>query len=171
MSPLLVPPGMLRLGAVRFTASAQSSAILTIPPYEILTVYFNITGYSGSAIASLRFNNDSTASRYSSSYSPLTSTTKTNTLGTFAGAKLGQNAVTVERSGQIIIYNYLDTTHIWICTSTTQASATSAPVTSVGSGNYVSSSAAQITQIQMITDTSGITMPAGTGFVVYGDTP
>jgi hypothetical protein len=180
MSPLYPPPvaapaasaAMSRLGSTRFSGSSQTSSVVTIPSgWEVLNIYFNVTGYSGSGIASLRFNGDSTASHYSSSYFIGTSTTKTNSLATFAGAKLGQNAVTVERNGQIVIYNLNDTNHLWVCTSTTQASASTAPVTSCGSGNWVSTSATYITSIQMVVDTSGITMPAGTGFVVYGDTP
>ena len=123
----------------------------------------------GGAIASLRFNGDTTTGNYSSSYSPLTSTTKTNTLGTFAGAKLGQNGVTGRRSGQVTIYNVSGTMHPWTCVSTTEAAANTQPVTSVGSGVWTGSG--QITSIQLIVDTNGITMPAGTGLVIYGQNP
>lgn len=168
--PVFAPPGMPLLASYRFTASSGTSNVLNIPACEILDIRFNIVGYSGGGgIASLRFNGDTTIGNYSSSYSPLTSTTKTNTLGTFGGAKLGQNSVTVQRSGQVTIYNVSGTSHLWTCVSTTHAATSGAPVTSIGSGVWTSSG--QITSVQLIVDTGGITMPAGTSLAIYGQNP
>lgn len=165
------PRGFELLATHKFTAASATSPVLTIPAREMLQIQFNIEGYSGSAIASLRFNGDTTVGNYSSSYSVLTSTTLTNTLGTFAGFKLGQNAVTAQRSGLVTIKNFLSTSHGITCQSQTHAAATAAPVSSVGSGVYVTAAAAQITSVQLILDTGSITMPAGTSLAIFGCNP
>jgi hypothetical protein len=169
--PFIEQGGMDLLGSHKYTSSVSSSPVISIPPMEMLQIQFNVEGYgSGGGIASLRFNADSTAGNYSSSYSVLTSTTLTNTLGTFAGFKLGQNSVTVQRSGLVTIKNFLSTSHGITCQSQTHAAATSAPVSSVGAGMYVTGGATQITSVQLIVDT-GVTMPAGTSFAIFGCNP
>lgn len=169
--PAIGPGGLPLLASQVFTAAAQTSNVLTIPACNILQIQFNIEGYSGSAIASLRFNGDTTAGNYSSSYTSFSTAAPaapTNVLGTFAGFKLGQNAVTAQRSGLVTIKNNSSTSHGITCQSQTHAAANTAPVTSLGSGVYVTASAAQITSVQLIVDTASITMPAGTSLYVFG---
>jgi hypothetical protein len=162
------------LGSYKFPSSLANSPVLTIPPAELLQIQFNIEGYSGSAIASLRFNGDTTVGNYSSSYTTFSTAapaTPVNTLGTFGGFKLGGNAVTVQRSGLVTIKNNSSTSHGITCQSQTHAAANAAPVSSFGSGIFITSGAAQITSVQLILDTGSITMPAGTSLAIFGMNP
>ena len=157
------------LGSYRFTGDLTQSPVLTFPAMEMLQVQFNITGYSANAIASLRFNGDTAVGNYNSSYSTLTSTTLTNTLGTQSMFRLGQNGVRNQRSGLVTIYNYSGSAHPITCQSITQSAGTTAPVLSIGGGNW--NGTGQITSMQLITDVSGTTMPAGTSFAIIGLNP
>lgn len=162
------------LATAKFTSSLANSAVLTIPACDLLQVQFNVEGYSGSAIASLRFNGDTTITAYSSSYTTFSTaapSTPVNTNGTFGGFKLGGNAVTVQRSGLVTIKNNNSTSHGITCQSQTHAATAGPPVSSWGSGMYITGSAAQITSVQLIIDTGSITMPAGTSLAIFGMTP
>jgi hypothetical protein len=162
------------LASYRFASSLANSPVLTVPAVDLLQVQFNVEGYSGSAIASLRFNGSTTITEYSSSYTTFSTAAPgvpVNTSGTFGGFKLGGNAVTVQRSGLVTIKNNNSTSHGITCQSQTHASTAGPPVSSFGSGMYISGSANQITTIQLIIDTGSITMPAGTSLAIFGMTP
>jgi hypothetical protein len=164
---------MPELLSYRFTSSLSASPVFTIPPCELLQIQFNIEGYSGSGIAAFRFNGDTTAGNYASEYLTWSTAapTVTNFLGTFAGFKLGANAVTVARSGFLTIKNYASASHLITCQSLTYGGGgTTADVQSMGGGKYTG--AAQITQVQLLLDPVGsVTMPAGTSFAVFGTNP
>jgi hypothetical protein len=157
----------------RFASALSNSPVIAFGAYEMLQIQFNVEGYSGSGIAAFRFNGDTTAGNYASEFITWSTAapTVTNFLGTFAGFKLGANAVTVARSGFLTIKNFTSASRLITCQSLThQGAGTVADVQSVGGGKYVGAS--QITSIQMLVDPVGsITMPAGTGFVVSGYTP
>lgn len=171
MTGLIIPERMEYLGSIKLGSAAASSSVLSIAAREMLLIQFNIPGYGGSDIASLRFNGD-TGANYNSSYITWTTAAPgapTNTLSTTM-FRLGANAVGNQRSGQVTVYNVLGTQHIVTCMSATQSASGTAPATSVGSGNWNSASSAQITSIQMLTP-GGATMSAGSEFVVFGINP
>ena len=164
------PPGSDELVTYTYPAAAAASPLFTFPAYSMLWVTFCIEGYGGSAIAALRFNNDSTAGNYASQWTQFSTAAPaapTNTLGTFAGIKLGQNAVGNQRNGWLQIKNNSTTQHICNGQSQTAAAATAAAVISLGGGRYVTSAASQITSLQLITDT-GATISAGSTLNVFG---
>jgi hypothetical protein len=174
--PVSTPPlvGMDKIANFRFGSSLTTSGVLTFAAYELLQVQFNIEGYSGSAIASLRFNGDTTVTNYASEYLTWSTAAPTvsNVLGTFGGFKLGANGVTVQRSGLLTIKNNSSVSHLITCASLTHGGGgTSVDVQSSGGGKYVTGTAGQITSIELITDVNGITMPAGTSLAVFGYNP
>ena len=169
--PMILPiQGSDEVVGYTYPAASATSPLFTFPAYSILWITFCIEGYGGSAIASLRFNNDSTAGNYASQWSQFSTaapSAPTNTLGTFAGIKLGQNAVGNQRNGWLEVKNNSTTQHICNGQSQTAAAATAAAVISFGGGRYVTSGATVITSLQMITDT-GATISAGSTLNVYG---
>lgn len=164
--------GMPELASYKFPANATTSAVLTIPACEMLQIQFNITGYTGTAIASLRFNGDSATTNYNGGY--INASTAAPGTPTSQGAvgmfKLGANAVLGQRSGLVTIYNYLGTAHLITSQSVTVSTGATVPVISVGGGNYNSSTSTQITSVQMVVDTSA-SVTTGTSFVIFGMNP
>jgi hypothetical protein len=166
------------LGTIRMASAAATSSVLTIPPYEMLFFQFNLPGYGGSDIISLRFNGD-TGTTYTTNY-VVQSTTLTTTPASPAITtgqtmlRLGGNAVAnLGRSGQGSIYNVSGQQHLVTCTSITAGSLTAstpAPTISAGGGVWASAATTQITSIQLATP-GGQTMLAGTSFAVWGLTP
>lgn len=164
--------GAVLLGEQVYASASTTSNLFTFDPYPMLYVSFCIEGYSGSAIASLRFNNDTTAGNYASSWSLMTDTATfgvpTNTKGTLAMIKLGQNAVNNQRGGFLQIKNNNTQQHIIEGMSQTASSATGTTAGSIGFCRYVTGSASRITSMQMVVDVAGVTLSAGTSISIYG---
>jgi hypothetical protein len=169
--PAYDPAGFDLLGSYKFTASAASSTAIPIEVRELLVIQFNVTGYGGTDIASFRFNGD-TGTTYNTSFitwSTAAPTTPTNSLSANM-IRTGANGVTNQRSGTLTVYNYSGTAHPCTIQSLTQAAAASAPVISVGGGNWNSAATAQITTVQMLCP-GGQTLSTGTSFIVWGQNP
>lgn len=171
--PAVVFPGMEDIGSIRLTASAATTGVLTIPAREQLMLIVNIAGYSGGDIASLRFNGDSGANywdRHLSSAQGGVTWTNTQTASTTL-IRLAANAVTQGRTVMVGIMNLATASKpvtIQCCTLT--GAAATPGLMDVGIGEWVNTTA-QITSIEMRTAGGSITMPAGTGFTVYGSNP
>jgi hypothetical protein len=165
--------GMEFLGSLRLSGSAVTTGVLTIAPREQLLILCNIAGYSGGDIASLRFNGDTAANywdRHLSSQKTTTTWTNTETASTTL-IRLAANGVTQGRTVQVSIMNIANVSKP---VSMTVCTLTGAPATvgliDIGWGEWVNTSA-QITSVEMRTAGGSITMPAGTGFTVYGVNP
>jgi hypothetical protein len=171
--PAVFFPGMERLGSLRLTGSAATTGVLTIPPREQLFLLVNIAGYSGGDIASLRFNADTAANYWDrhlmSATGVATFTNAQNASSTLI--RLAGNAVTRGRTVQVSIMNLATASKpvaMSVCTLT--GAAATVGDSDVGWGEWVNTTA-QITSIEMRTAGGSITMPAGTGFTVYGSNP
>jgi hypothetical protein len=171
--PAVSFPGMEDLGSLRLTASAVTTGVLTIPPREQLMILVNIAGYSGGDIASLRFNGDAGATywdRHLSAAAGGTTWTNTQTASTTL-IRLAANGVTQGRTVQVSIMNLANVSKpITMQTCTLTGAAGTVGLADVGWGEWVNTSA-QITSVEMRTAGGSITMPAGTGFTVYGSNP
>lgn len=164
-----------RLGSIRLTASAVTTGVLTIPAREQLFLLCNIAGYSGGGdIASLRFNGD-TGTNYWDRHITWAAggTTPTNVQNASASLiRLAGNSVTQGRSVTVSIMNLatvsksVGISHV----QTNTGAAATVGVLDIGGGEWVNTSA-QITSIEMRTAGGSVTMPAGTGFTVYGSNP
>lgn len=163
-----------KLGSIRLSSSAVTTGVLTIPAREQLYLLINIAGYSGGDIASLRFNGD-TGANYWSRHITWASGGTTATDNPTASAtllRLAGNAVTQGRSVSCSIMNLANVSkavgisHI----QTNTGAAGTVGVLNIGGGEWVNTTA-QITSIEMRTAGGSITMPAGTGFTVYGSNP
>lgn len=158
------------LGSTVFTGSAQASAVVTIPARDLLQIQVRVTGYSGGDIASLRFNGDSGANYWSRSISwAAAGTTATNTQNASATlARLFNQTTTNQRSATVGITNFTTTSKVGnISAQTSSNSAATIPVIEFGGFEWVNTTA-QITSVQLLTAGGSITMPAGTGFAVFG---
>jgi hypothetical protein len=168
--PAITFPGMTEIGSLRLTASAITTGVLTIPAYEQLMLLCNIAGYSGGDIASLRFNGDTGANywdRHLMSAAAATTFTNAQNASTTL-IRLAGNAVTQGRTVQVSIMNLATASKpvsMQVCTLT--GAAGTVGNADIGWGN----TSAQITSIEMRTAGGSITMPAGTGFTVYGSNP
>jgi hypothetical protein len=167
---------MERLGSIRLSSSAVTTGVLTIPAREQLFLLINIAGYSGSDIASLRFNGD-TGSNYWSRHltwaaSTVTATDNVNISQSLL--RLAGNTTTQGRSVSCSIMNLATVSKAvgisHIQTNTGSAGTTGGGLLNIGGGEWVNTSA-QITSIEMRTAGGSITMPAGTGFTVFGCNP
>lgn len=158
------------LGSTVFTSSRQSSDVVAIPARDILQIQVRVTGYSGGDIASLRFNGD-TAANYWSRYISWASggTTATNAQNASQTlARLFAQTTTMQRSATIGLTNYQSTSKVGnVSAQTSSNSASTIPVTEFGGFEW-NNTTAQITSIQLLTAGGSITMPAGTGFAVFG---
>jgi hypothetical protein len=164
-----------RLGSIRLSSSAVTTGVLTIPAREQLFLLINITGYSGGGdIASLRFNGD-TGTNYWDRHlicaqGATTFTNAQNASTTLI--RLAAAATTQARSVTVAIMNLASVSKsvgISHVQTNTGAAATVGGL-DVGGGEWVNTSA-QITSIEMRTAGGSVTMPAGTGFTVYGSNP
>jgi hypothetical protein len=175
---MLIPgiPGWNKCAYYRYASSLTTSGLIPFVggPYEQLFFDVNVTGYSGSAIASLRMSlngtsTDTTAANYNTSFftgSSAAPAAPTNNSGTFAGIRLGANGVTVQRKATVFAYNFSGSSHLCLIQSGTHANP---PVSSWGTGNYLGNG--QIQGVELLTDNSGITMPTGTSITVWGYNP
>ena len=162
--------GMERLGSVKLTSSAVTTGAVTIPPRDILHLLVSIAGYSGGDIASLRFNGD-TAGNYWSRHITYATGGVTATDAPNAAASLIRLAGNTTTQARIITCSILNlanvTKSVGISHLQTNTGSTAVGILNIGGGEWNNTSA-QITSIEMRTAGGSITMPAGTGFVVFG---
>ena len=166
---------MERLGSIRLSSSAVTTGVLTIPAREQLFLLCNIAGYSGGGdIASLRFNGD-TGTNYwdrhiTAAAGGVTLVNTQNASTTLI--RLAGNAVTTGRSVSVSIMNLATVSKSVGISHVQTASGAAATVggLDIGGGEWVNTSA-QITSIEMRTAGGSVTMPAGTGFTVFGCNP
>jgi hypothetical protein len=158
------------LGSIRLSSSNVSTGVLTIPPREQLIIQCNIAGYSGGDIASLRFNGDTGANYWDRHlYSAPGGVTWTNAQN--LSTNLIRLAATGVTQGRTVVVNVMNLSNVskscamQVCTLT--GSAGTGGQADIGFGEWVNT-AAQITSVEMRTAGGSITMPAGTGFAVYG---
>lgn len=173
MSGFSFPPNMERLGSLKLGGSAVTTGVLTIPARDVLLVICRVTGYSGTDIASLRFNADSTITNYTSSFITGTSASppvlaRVNNVGTLGHIPIASTGITVGRTAIISISNFATTRKVCkIDSSDEQTSTTAGTIDINGYGEWLNT-AAQITSIEMRTSGGSNTLNAGSGFVVYG---
>jgi hypothetical protein len=159
------------LGSTVLAGSAVTTGALTIEPRDLLCLLVRVTGYSGSDIASLRFNGDSGTNYWSKGASAAAATTAF----TVAAAQVSQTlarlfaaGTTLGRSGIVSITNFATTEKIGAVSGATGSGAAATGGTlETNSFGWVNTTA-QITSIELRTAGGSITMPAGTGFQVYG---
>lgn len=173
--PMLNWLDMERLGSIRLSSSAVTTGVLTIPAREQLFLLCNIAGYSGGGdIASLRFNGDTGTNywdRHITSVQGGVVLVNTQNASTSL-IRLAGNAVTTGRSVTVSIMNLASVSKsvgISHVQTNTGAAATVGGL-DIGGGEWVNTSA-QITSIEMRTAGGSVTMPAGTGFTVFGSNP
>jgi hypothetical protein len=161
------------LGSLRLSAAAVTTGVLTIAPREKLFVDINIAGYSGGDIASLRFNGDAGANYWSRHITWATAGTTATDVPNAAATliRLAGNAVTQGRSVTCSISNVATVSkYVGISHLQTGTNSTAVGVLNIGGGEWFNTTA-QITSIELRTAGGSITMPAGTGFTVYGSNP
>jgi hypothetical protein len=167
---LINPQSWDFLTSFTFGSSLQTSGAISFDARDELWVVSRVTGYSGSDIASFRFNGDTSTNYWSRSISfAAASTTATN--AEFASATLARlhpTATTLQRSSSHLISNIATKSKVGtIQAQTGSGSAATIPVIEFGGFEWVNTSA-QITSITMLTAGGSITMAAGTGFAVFG---
>lgn len=172
--PMLNWLDMEKLGSIRLSGSAVTTGVLTIPAREQLYLLINIAGYSGGDIASLRFNGDSSTNYWSRHITFATGGVTATDVPTASASllRLAGNSVTTARTVTCSIINLASVSKsvaIQTLQTGTGAAAT-VGVLNIGGGEWVNTSA-QITSIEMRTAGGSVTMPAGTGFTVFGCNP
>lgn len=183
--PLFVPPSTLDfLGSTELATAAASTAVVgPFATYKWLYISACVSGYqSGGGIFSLQFGISGgtidTGARYRWNVRPK-STGTTGAWGTpvvsstttaASMIQLANAAITGGRVAHIWLMNRpASTNHTaqWTCTNEA-TSATAHPLQMDGDGTYLSATAGQITSVQMLTNSGGGSLNAGTGFAVYG---
>lgn len=165
-----VASGWTDLGGLELSGSAVTTGALSFAAYDLLRISVRVTGYSGSDIASFRFNGDSGAnywSRYiSAAAGGVTLTNAQNVSQTLA--RCFAVATTLQRSGTFLVINNSATSKVGCAAAqTSSGAAATAPVIEWGGFEWVNTSA-QITSIELRTAGGANTMTAGTGFSVEG---
>lgn len=183
--PLIVPPDAGDyLGATELATAAASTAVVSwTGNYKWLHIDACVSGYgSGGGIFSLQFgiaggaidtgaryqwfvHPDTTAAGTGWGTSVLSSTTTAP-----SSMQLANAAITTGRVAFIQVMNRSGSTiHTaeWLCTNE-PTSATAHALSMTGHGAYISASAGQITSVQMVTNSGGGNLNAGTGFSVRG---
>jgi len=159
------------LGGFRFNSSLTTSGRISIVARDTIWVHFNIAGYGGSDIASLRFNGD-TGNNYQTRFLTVAiasvTFTNVNTLST-GFLRLAGLAGTMRRAGSVQIMNISNVNKVckietWDDNVTGVGTET---VAEVCGGGFWANTSAQITDIEMTT-AGGATLPAGSGFAVFG---
>lgn len=162
--------GMEFLGSTVLTGNAVTTGALTIAARDLLMVEVRVTGYSGADIAGLRFNGDTGAnywSRYINSVAGGTVLTNNQNVSQTL-ARMFALTTTLQRSAIVNITNNLSTSKVGVVNGqTSTGAAATAGAVEFGGFEWVNT-AAQITSIEMRTAGGAITMPAGTGFAVWG---
>jgi hypothetical protein len=179
--PVVTTP--ITLGGTEMAAAGPSSAV--VGPFracKYLTIAYCVTGYaSGGGILGLRFGISGGAIDTGARYRHKNMPGPTTAVATFTAAVISSTttapafmlladaAITTRRTGIAWGMNRNSTAHTfqWITTN----ESTSAIVHQkriLGDGGYHSSTAGQITSVQMVV--SGGDLSAGTGFEVWGST-
>jgi len=161
--------GLEFLGSTVLTGNATTTNTVTIPARDILTIEVRVTGYSAGDIASLRFNGDAGANYWSRYISAVAGgvVLVNNQNVSQALARLFALAVTTQRTGIVNITNLATTSKVGVVNGQTSTGAAATAGTIEFGGFEWVNTANQITSIAMLT-AGGATMPAGTGFAVWG---
>jgi hypothetical protein len=164
-------PTWTLIGTQKITASATSlGTISNIPAYDMLAVMVMITGYSGSDIASLRFNGD-TAANYSSRYISYATNSTTGTNNFTSGATLIRLGIATNkgRSAFALINNPATVSKVVsVHTQIGSGAATTEYLVTTEGGGEWNNTSSQINSIQVLTAGGSVTMNAGSGFAVFG---
>lgn len=167
---LVNPVGYEFLGGYEFASSLQTSPAIAVAPRDLLLIQVRVTGYSGGDIASLRFNGDSGANYWSRHVSIAAGgVTMTNAQTASATlARLHPNTTTQQRSSIHAVTNFLSKSKVGtVHAQTSSGAAGTIPELEFGGFEWVNTTA-QITSVTLLTAGGSITMPAGTGFAVFG---
>jgi hypothetical protein len=185
MSPLYAAPLIgERLGGTELAAAASSTAVVSwTGAYKWLSIRACVSGYqSGGGIFSLQFGIAGgaidTGARYQWAVHPDTTTAGTawgtsvlsSTTTAPSMLQLANAAITTGRVAVLDVMNRSGSTiHTcqWVCTNE-PTSAIAHSLTMTGRGAYISASAGQITSVQMLTNSGGGALNAGSGFEVHG---
>lgn len=177
--PLLIANDMEFLGSLRLSSAAVSTGVLSIPARERLTVHCNVAGYSGTDIASLRFNGD-TGTNYWDRHIVWNAAATAATIPTGGATaqnlsttliRLAGNGVTTAQMVVVDIINILGVSKaVCMTVQTASGAAGTGGVLDIGGGEWVNTTA-QITSVEMRTAGGTITMPAGTSISVFGINP
>lgn len=162
--------GWTFLGGLELTSAAVSTGVLNIAAFDMLRVSVRVTGYSGTDIASFRFNADSGANYWSRSISVAAGgTTLTNNINVSQTlARLFSTASTLQRSGMFLITNNSATSKVGSAmTQDGSGAAGTGAIVDFGGFEWVNTTA-QITSIEMRTAGGTNTLSAGSGFSVEG---
>lgn len=185
--PLTNPPAVyppVLLGQTELATAAASTAVVSwTGNYKWLHIDACVSGYaSGGGIFSLQFGISGgaidTGARYRWLVHPHPQSTTTTQVGSVASStttaasmmQLANAAITGGRVAHIWLMNRSGSTQHtahWFCTNEA-TSAIAHPVNMFGNGSYISASAGQITSVQMVTNSGGGNLNAGSGFAVYG---
>jgi hypothetical protein len=168
--PLSGTDGYEFLGSTVLTGSAATTGALTIAARDLLLVQVRVTGYSGGDIASFRFNGDSGTNYWWRCLNTVAGgVTWTNQQAASATLiQLHPLTTTLQRSSLHAITNLASKSKVMTTTATTSTgSAATVGGGELGWGEWVNTTA-QITSIELRTAGGSITMPAGTGFAVFG---
>ena len=168
--PLHSPAGYEFLASTVLTSAAQTTGAISFDARDLLLVQVRVTGYSGSDIASFRFNTDTGANYWSRYISAATgAVTLTNAQNTSQSlARLFAAGTTLQRSALVNITNNAGTSKVGrVEGQTSSGAAATAPVIEWGGFEWINTSA-QITSITMLTAGGSITLGIGSGFAVFG---
>jgi hypothetical protein len=164
------------LGKTVLGAAAASTAIVTIPPRDMLLIQFRVTGYAGADIATFKFGGtagavDSGTSYWSRHVSALTpgsvTFTELSSASQTVGIRVAQNTSTLQRAGCLWVNNLATVSKICrIETATSTGAVATAGALNIGAGEWVNTTQ-QIISVQMA-DAGGQNLNVGTGFAVFG---
>ena len=173
------PRSERRLGALTFSAGANALGPLFIPPMQIITIEYAVTGYGGGGdIMSFQFGNastlDTTAANYGSWYTlfsnaatPLNS--QVANAGSIAMIPVSGTAINLGRRGRIVISNVQTKRKVIDITNANESATSTGPSLERGWGEWLNTSD-QIQQIKIVTVSSN-NVGAGSFAIVYGDNP
>lgn len=171
----------VHLGSTVFATTTTASEVVEFPPFDILKVFYRITGYGGAAIASFRFGPNASGVidaganywyRHASIAAGVATVTNTQAISqTFVS--VAAIAVAQGRVGEMIVSNYAgaNVSKVVRFSNQTQSAATpsaaTAGVVEFGGGEWINT-ANRITMIQMVDNPTTTNINAGTGFSVFG---
>jgi hypothetical protein len=172
--------GWVYLGSTVLASNASTTSTVTLSStMDVLFIIVRVTGYTGTDIASMRFNGD-TGQNYWDRHLQVaaggttlsdvecgSSTTGCGTATNRVRMRLGPNAVTTARTVFITCGNRAATSKVCdIRSQVGTGTAATAGAMTWGGGEWVNTSAA-ISSVVIVTN-GGNSMLTGTGFVVFG---
>jgi parallel beta-helix repeat protein len=164
------------LGSTSLGGAAVTTGTVTIPARDELMIIFQVPSLSGADTVGLRFNGD-TGNNYWWRHITSVKTTTSGTAPAFIDTFLASTSRivlypithTLELVGKLIITNRSATAKIASINSTINSgAAATVPTMNIGGAGEWVNTAAQITSVVMLTTGGVNTMPAGSGFAVYG---